>query len=102
MDRRRPTTYWNGCSTGGRQGFEMAQFHPEMFDGILAGSPAFNWNRFQIAEVWAQVVVANVDPADCPTRTERRLELLHRLKLDLRTNAYTAANNAGGCCLRRQ
>ena len=28
-------TYWNGCSTGGRQGHEMAQYHPEMFDGIF-------------------------------------------------------------------
>ena len=25
-------TYWNGCSTGGRQGMEMAQYHPDMFD----------------------------------------------------------------------
>lgn len=47
--------YWNGCSTGGRQGFEMAQKHPELFDGLLVGSPAMNWNRFQTAELWPPV-----------------------------------------------
>jgi hypothetical protein len=58
-------TYWNGCSTGGRQGFEMAQFHPELFDGILAGSPAINWNRFIPGSIWFPVVLADVDPSDC-------------------------------------
>ena len=62
-------TYWNGCSTGGRQGMQMAQFHPELFDGILAGAPAFNWNRFIIGEMWPPVVVADVDPQDCPGGT---------------------------------
>ena len=38
--------YWNGCSTGGRQGMEMAQSYGELFDGVLAGAPAMNWNRF--------------------------------------------------------
>jgi hypothetical protein len=48
--------YWNGCSTGGRQGFDLAQNHGELFDGILAGSPAFSWNRFQIGTLWPAVV----------------------------------------------
>lgn len=26
-------TYYKGCSTGGAQGFALAQFHPELFDG---------------------------------------------------------------------
>lgn len=58
-------TYWNGCSTGGRQGFEMAEYHPGLFDGVLAGYPALNWNRFQIGELWSIVAVAGIDPADC-------------------------------------
>jgi feruloyl esterase len=52
--------YWNGCSTGGRQGFEMAQRYGELFDGFLVGAPAMNWNRFQTGEFWPPVVVNNL------------------------------------------
>ena len=52
--------YWNGCSTGGRQGFEMAQKYGGLFDGFLVGSPAMNWNRFQTGELWPPVVVKDL------------------------------------------
>ena len=58
-------TYWNGCSTGGRQGFQMAQFHPDLFDGILAGAPAINWNTQIIDSLWPILAVAALDPTDC-------------------------------------
>jgi len=91
--RQESRTYWNGCSTGGRQGMQMAQFHPELFDGILAGAPAFNWNRFIIAEMWPPVVVADVDPVDCPGGTAEGCAKGIPAGSAF-GNAYTAANAA--------
>ncbi len=50
-------TYWNGCSTGGRQGHQQAQKYPKDFDGILAGAPAFNWDRFIPSEQWGEIAM---------------------------------------------
>jgi hypothetical protein len=35
----------------------MAQRHPEEYDGLLTGAPAFNWDRFIPAELWGEVVM---------------------------------------------
>jgi hypothetical protein len=58
--------YWMGCSTGGRQGHYQAQNFPTAYDGILAGSPAFNWDRFVPAELWPQVVMNEAFGAPIP------------------------------------
>jgi Tannase and feruloyl esterase len=56
--------YWNRCSTGGRQGFEMAQQYRDLFDGFLVGAPAMNWNRFQTARTPPIFAVRGAYPAD--------------------------------------
>ena len=48
--------YWDGCSTGGRQGYKIIQKFPEDYNGYLVGAPAFNWTRFITAELYPQVV----------------------------------------------
>jgi feruloyl esterase len=49
--------YFDGFSTGGRQGWKIAQKYPDDYDGILAGAPAFNWSRFVTAEAFPQIVM---------------------------------------------
>ena len=45
-------TYFEGCSTGGRQGLMEAQRYPGDFDGIVAGAPVFDYQRLNITHVW--------------------------------------------------
>lgn len=49
-------SYWDGCSTGGRQGYKMAQEHPEFYDGYIVTAPAFNWTSFITNELYPQIV----------------------------------------------
>jgi hypothetical protein len=49
--------YWNGCSTGGRQGYVLAQELPNELDGILGNAPAIYWTRFQTAQMWGQIAM---------------------------------------------
>ena len=52
--------YWNGCSTGGRQGYVLAQELPGELDGILGNAPAMYWTRFQTAQMWGQIVMKDL------------------------------------------
>ncbi|KAF8852697.1 tannase and feruloyl esterase [Acephala macrosclerotiorum] len=45
-------SYYNGCSTGGAQGFALAQFYPELFDGIYAGSPGNWYSHLALSFLW--------------------------------------------------
>ncbi|KAF2769396.1 tannase and feruloyl esterase [Teratosphaeria nubilosa] len=59
--------YWNGCSTGGRQGLMSAQRFPTDYDGIVAFAPAINWANFVVAELWPQVMMKKIGyyPPSC-------------------------------------
>ena len=45
-------SYWQGCSTGGRQGLMSAQRFPRDFDGIVVGAPVLNFTDTQISGAW--------------------------------------------------
>src|SRR5215470_920834 len=53
--------YFNGCSTGGRQGLSEAQRYPADYDGILSGAPAINWTRLHVEQMWGHVVMKQLD-----------------------------------------
>ena len=78
---RRPPqfSYWNGCSTGGRQGLFSAQKYPEDFDAIIAGAPANYWSHLHAWDL-AVSVPALKDPANAVPSA--KLALVNRAVLD--------------------
>jgi feruloyl esterase len=61
-------SYFTGCSRGGGQGFMEAQRYPEDFDGIVAGSPAYNWTMVGAAACDAMDGIEDGilnDPREC-------------------------------------
>ena len=55
-------TYFMGCSEGGREGLIAAQRYPEVFDGVVAGAPAFHLTRAFVAEAWNSQAYAAIAP----------------------------------------
>ena len=52
-------SYYQGCSTGGRQGMIEAQRFPKDFDGIMAGAPLVYLTKVTMRDIWqAQNAVA--------------------------------------------
>lgn len=61
--RAQTYAYWDGCSTGGRQGYKIAQEHPDDYDGYVLAAPAINWTKFITNELYPQVVMQRDLPA---------------------------------------
>ena len=54
---KRPVhSYWNGCSTGGRQALKEVQRYPNDYDGVIAGAPA-NIARTTVQSLWVTQAV---------------------------------------------
>ena len=72
-------SYWNGCSTGGRQAFMEAQKYPEDYDGILAGAPAIYASHLQAMQVWAWTMS---HPQGNATLPAAKLPAIHKAALE--------------------
>ena len=75
-------SYWNGCSAGGRQALKEAQAFPADFDGIIAGSPGFDWSGRSAQAVRINQILEN----EAARLTPAHQQLLH--------NAVVAACDA--------
>src|SRR5262249_28681717 len=63
--------YWNGCSTGGRQGYLLAQELGKELQGILANAPAIYWTGFSdCPDVGADRDEGSAGHADCPRQAQ--------------------------------
>ena len=73
-------SYWDGCSSGGKQGLKEVQMFPADYDGVIAGAPANNWMRLQVQSMVSSL--AN-NPRDAkPILGPAQIALLHQGALD--------------------
>ncbi len=61
-------SYFLGASNGGRQGLQAAMRHPNLFDGIVAGTPIKEQTRGHLATAWSLVTLAKIAPKDAEGR----------------------------------
>ena len=72
-------SYWNGCSTGGRQGLKEAQRFPNDYDGIIAGAAANPRTHLSAGTLWIAAATLK-DPASYIPK--EKYAVIHRAALD--------------------
>ena len=70
--------YYDGCSTGGAEAMEEAEFYPDDYDGIHAGSPGMDYSHLMMSFLWGALPSAKNPAAALPAD---KLALLHQAVL---------------------
>ena len=72
-------SYWNSCSTGGREGLMEAQKYPNDFDAVIAGAPA---NYQTHLHAWDMMVAAAVRKDDQHFVSTAKLNALNKAVME--------------------
>ena len=73
-------SYWDGCSTGGREGMMSASKYPADFDGIMAGAPTLRWS-----DVMMKGLANDQALKSAPTLTQPKLANVFKAVLESAT-----------------
>ena len=74
-------TYYDGCSTGGRQAMVEAQRFPEDFTGIIGGAPVYTQTGdTPLFLAWG--ARANIDASGKPILDASKLPMIHKAVMD--------------------
>jgi feruloyl esterase len=77
--KRPDRSYWNGCSTGGRQGLTEAQRYPGDYKGIIAGAPANNRTHIY---AWSLSIAQTIQKNPAAYIPPVKYAMIHRAALD--------------------
>ena len=77
-------SYFDGHSTGGRQGWKIAQENPDLYDGYLLAAPAISQSKFSTNAFYPQVVMkmdlgfTSADPLFTSTHFKQKVTLANQ------------------------
>ena len=72
-------SYYNGCSTGGRQGWVDAEYYPTDYDGLVVGDPSNPMTSQQAGHLWEHLAT-NKDEASMIPR--EKFTMIHNTVMD--------------------